>query len=101
MDNITGLPFDTIFREAKSQKERIVFEVMKMLWQRLPELINDDADFQLDNGWEEDNHVPYGIARNFWRPLAENLVGIECKCKEEEPAIVEDKGDYVWRYENP
>lgn len=55
--------------------------------------------FSLD-GWEEDNHVPYGIVRNFWRPVAENLVGMECKCKEEEPAIVEDKGDYVWRPDN-
>lgn len=48
-------------------------------------------------GAEEDNHVPYGIVRNFWRPVAENLVGLECACKEEEPAIIEDKGDYVWR----
>ncbi len=49
------------------------------------------------DGWEEDNHVPFGKARHFWRPVAENNVGIECPCKEEEPAIVEDKGDYVWR----
>ncbi len=55
--------------------------------------------FGLD-GFEEDNHVPYGIARHFWRPVAENLVGIECKCKEDEPEIVEDKGDYVWRPDN-
>lgn len=55
--------------------------------------------FGLD-GWEEDNHVPYGMVRNFWRPVAENLVGMECKCKEEEPAIIEDKGDYVWRPDN-
>jgi hypothetical protein len=48
-------------------------------------------------GWEEDNHVPYGKARHFWRPVAENLVGMECKCKAIEPAIVEDKGDFVWR----
>ena len=52
--------------------------------------------FNLD-GAEEDNHVPYGIVRNFWRPVAENLVGLECACKKDEPAIVEDKGDYVWR----
>lgn len=49
------------------------------------------------DGAEEDNHVPSGVVRNFWRPVAENLVGLECACKEEEPAIVEDKGDYVWR----
>jgi len=52
--------------------------------------------FGLD-GAEEDNHVPNGVVRNFWRPVAENLVGIECKCKADEPAIVEDKGDFVWR----
>ena len=46
---------------------------------------------------KEDNHTPHGIARNFWRPVADNLSGYECACKDEEPAIVEDKGDYVWR----
>ena len=48
-------------------------------------------------GAEEDNHVPHGIVRNFWRPVADNLVGLECVCKKTEPAIVEDRGDYVWR----
>lgn len=48
-------------------------------------------------GAEEDNHVPHGIVRNFWRPVADRLVGIECACKADEPAIVEDRGDYVWR----
>lgn len=52
--------------------------------------------FNLD-GAEEDNHVPDGVVRNFWRPVAEPLVGLECVCKAEEPAIVEDKGDFVWR----
>ena len=49
------------------------------------------------DGAIEDNHVPGGIVRNFWRPVAEPFVGKECECKDEEPAIVEDKGDYVWR----
>lgn len=48
-------------------------------------------------GWEEDNHVPGGQARNFWRPVADPRVGIECFCKKHEPKIVEDGGDYVWR----
>lgn len=48
-------------------------------------------------GAEEDNHVPHGKVRNFWKPVAEGLIGLECACKESEPAIVEDKGDYVWR----
>ena len=48
-------------------------------------------------GAEEDNHVQGGVVRNFWRPVAENLVGKECECKADEPAIVEDKGDFVWR----
>lgn len=52
--------------------------------------------FGLD-GAEEDNHVPHGVVRNFWRPVAERLVGLECDCKAEEPAIVEDKGDFIWR----
>lgn len=46
---------------------------------------------------EEDNHVPNGFVRNFWRPVADRLVGLECKCKADEPAIREDKGDFVWR----
>ena len=52
--------------------------------------------FDLD-GAEEDNHVPGGIVRNFWRPVANNLVGIECPCKEAEPEVKEDKGDFIWR----
>lgn len=48
----------------------------------------------------EDNHVPGGVVRNFWRPVAEGLIGLECACKETEPAIVEDKGDYIWRGTN-
>lgn len=46
---------------------------------------------------EEDNHVPNGFVRNFWMPVAENLIGHQCHCKDEEPAMVEDKGDFVWR----
>lgn len=46
---------------------------------------------------EEDNHVPDGKVRNFWRPVADSLVGLECACKDDEPAIREDKGEYVWR----
>lgn len=45
----------------------------------------------------EDNHVPGGLVRNFWRPVADPMVGRECPCVETEPAIVEDRGDYVWR----
>lgn len=52
--------------------------------------------FEMD-GAEEDNHVPGGVVRNFWRPVAEPMVGMECECKDDEPAIKEDKGDYVWR----
>lgn len=45
----------------------------------------------------EDNHVPSGRVRNFWRPVADHLSGYECPCQDDEPAIREDKGDYVWR----
>jgi hypothetical protein len=62
---------------------------------------SNEAKWVLDqfglDGAEEDNHVPHGIVRNFWRPVADRLVGIECPCKAEEPAIREDKGDFVWR----
>lgn len=54
------------------------------------------AQFQLD-GAEEDNHVQSGKVRNFWRTVATGLIGLECACKAEEPAIIEDKGDFVWR----
>lgn len=46
---------------------------------------------------DEDNHVPFGKVRNFWMPVNENLHGYVCPCKETEPAMVEDKGEYVWR----
>lgn len=46
---------------------------------------------------KEDNHVPSGRVRNFWRPVADNLSGYECPCIADEPAIREDKGDFVWR----
>lgn len=49
------------------------------------------------SGWLEDNHAPSGKARNFWRPIAEPAVGVPCVCVDDEPAIVEDKGDYIWR----
>lgn len=52
--------------------------------------------FDLEDA-KEDNHVPNGKVRNFWRPVADNLSGYECPCNDEEPAMVEDKGDYVWR----
>lgn len=54
------------------------------------------AAFDLLDG-KEDNHVPGGLVRNFWRPVADQLIGLECKCQDIEPAIVEDKGDYIWR----
>ncbi len=46
---------------------------------------------------EEDNHVLNGLVRNFWRPVADHLVGLECGCKDDEPSMLEDKGDYIWR----
>ncbi len=46
---------------------------------------------------KEDNHVPGGFVRNFWRPVADNLSGYECTCVADEPAIREDNGDFVWR----
>lgn len=54
------------------------------------------ACFKLE-GAKEDNHVPFGRVRNFWRPVAGDWVGVRCRCEDEEPAIREDKGDFVWR----
>ena len=48
-------------------------------------------------GAEEDNHVSGGNVRNFWRTVAEPLIGLECACKDSEPVIREDKGDFIWR----
>lgn len=48
-------------------------------------------------GFLEDNHVQHGKVRNFWRPVAGDYVGQVCRCQDAEPAIREDKGDYVWR----
>jgi len=58
------------------------------------------ASFGLEDS-KEDNHVPSGRVRNFWRPVADSLSGYECPCVADEPAIREDKGDYVWRGVTP
>ncbi len=44
---------------------------------------------------KEDNHVPHGKVRNFFRPVADHLSGYECPCTETESAIKE--GEYIWR----
>lgn len=49
------------------------------------------------DGSTQDNHVPGGLARNYWRPVEDRLQGQECPCVETEPAMREMKGDYVWR----
>ena len=54
------------------------------------------AQFDLIDA-KEDNHVPSGRVRNFWRPVADHLSGYECPCQDSEPAIREDRGDFVWR----
>lgn len=54
------------------------------------------AAFALSDA-KEDNHVPSGRVRNFWRPVADPLSGYECPCVDDEPAMREDKGDFVWR----
>jgi hypothetical protein len=46
---------------------------------------------------DEDNHVPGGFVRNFWKPVAEKLIGHVCPCKDNEPEMAENKGDFVWR----
>lgn len=46
---------------------------------------------------DEDNHVPGGVVRNFFKPVADHLSGYECPCKETEPKMVEDKGEFIWR----
>ena len=58
------------------------------------------AQFDLVDA-KEDNHVPSGRVRNFWRPVADHLSGYECPCVDVEPNIREDKGDYVWRGVTP
>lgn len=47
--------------------------------------------------FEEDNHVPDGVVRNFWSPVAEQYIGLDCACKDDEPETKQDKGDFVWR----
>lgn len=54
------------------------------------------AQFDLEDA-TEDNHVPGGKVRNFWRPVADRFSGIICPCQDEEPAMREDRGDFVWR----
>lgn len=54
------------------------------------------AQFDLYDA-QEDNHVPSGKVRHFWRYVADNLSGYKCSCVDDEPAILEDKGDFLWR----
>lgn len=49
----------------------------------------------------QDNHVPNGKVRNYWRPVADPLAGQSCPCIEVEPAVKEMKGDYIWRDAKP
>jgi len=62
---------------------------------------SNEAKWLLDQfgleGSFEDNHVPGGKVRNFWRTVREDQIGLECACQETENAIREDKGDFVWR----
>jgi hypothetical protein len=62
---------------------------------------SNDARWVLDcfkfDGAREDNHVPHGRVRNFWRPVTGDWVGVRCHCEDEEPTIREDKGDFIWR----
>ena len=48
-------------------------------------------------GAEKDNHVNGGVVRNFWRTVAEPLIGFECGCKADEPRMIEDGGDFIIR----
>lgn len=79
--------------------------ISKQLFAGPTRCTSDEARWVLDqfglDGAEEDNHVPGGVVRNFWRPVATGLIGLECECKAEEPAIREDKGDFVWRPVTP
>ncbi len=45
----------------------------------------------------EDNHVESGFVRNFWLPVNQDWIGKECECIDTEPAMIEDKGDFIWR----
>lgn len=49
-------------------------------------------------GWDEDNHVPNGRVRNYWRPVstADPLV---CPCKANEEPF-EEHGGYIWRLDS-
>ena len=44
---------------------------------------------------DEDNHT--AIARNYWQPVADSKAEYVCPCKETEPAIKMDKGDFIYR----
>jgi hypothetical protein len=48
-------------------------------------------------GATEDNHVPGGFCRNYWKPVASKLIGKPCDCWDEETPMIEDKGSYIWR----
>lgn len=75
--------------------------ISRLLGGRVSRVDRNDALWVLGifgvDGAREDNHVPHGLVRNFWRPVAGDWVGVKCKCEDDEPAIVEDKGDFVWR----
>lgn len=46
-------------------------------------------------GWDEDNHVPNGKVRNYWKPVQKTDPQV-CPCKaNEEPHL--EEGGYIWR----
>lgn len=88
--------------EGRAPAPEYHISISKVDWRkrRANRCPNDEAlwilkCFDLD-GWEEDNHVPGGVVRNYWRPVAENNVGKECPCKETETPVIE--GDFTWRH---
>ena len=49
----------------------------------------------------EDNHVPFGKVRNFWKPIEQEFVGIKCTCEGKSPRIVEGDRDMVYEWSFP
>ncbi len=47
------------------------------------------------DGFEVDNHVPNSTVWNFWRHVADPVIGKPCVCVKDETLVIE--GDYPWR----
>src|SRR5690348_5903736 len=98
-NKISPLPFDRYLKEGQSQRDRIIEEVMKVLFSMLPERTARQPDFILSNGvkcWvkkfsppkqDTDGEWTYGFDVKFAEGKALSHLEFSVKCSGWERAL--------------